>query len=120
MNTKTKIERDLLPWFILVCCGMLIVLAMTGCTMLDKIEKTVDALKETSGLIRNTMASIDTNKDQKYSPQEGIDWVTGGGLAGLVAALGAIYVRWKGSSTKAAIHGRIDKLADKIDTAGKS
>jgi len=111
-GVRKKAEIGVLIWLVLAATAALLVLSLASCTMLEQVKATTAALNEVAGTLKDTVKAIDADQSGTIEPQEGIDWVTGGGLAGLIAVIGGIYLRWKSSATKKDIHARIDRVAN--------
>ena len=114
IRTIHREKPEALLWPILVLTVSLLILSLTSCTVLEQVKATTEALNEVAGTLKDTVKAIDADQSGTIEPQEGIDWVTGGGLAGLIAVIGGIYLRWKSSVTKKDIHARIDRVATGI------
>lgn len=112
IHTIHREKPGVLLWPILALTAVLLALSLTSCTMLEQVKATTAALNEVATTLQDTVKAIDKDQSGTIEPQEGIDWVTGGGLAGLIAVIGGIYLRWKSSVTKRDIHARIDRVAN--------
>ena len=112
IRTIHREKPEALLWPILALAAILLVLALSSCTVLEQVKATTAALNEVAGTLKDTVKAIDADQSGTIEPQEGIDWVTGGGLAGLIAVISGIYLRWKSSVTKKDIHARIDRVAN--------